>query len=241
MAITLVQSAQGSDGSGSASVTWGGSTTSGNLLVACVSCSRAQSAGSPPTITAPDGSWVQAVTQIADNAAGVRVRTSIYYKANASGESGAKTWTCTTYMSAASIGVVVAEYSGIATASPLDQTASTADNSGTSTSCTTGTTGTTAQADELLVACVNGGSSLESPTNSFTIQNQTTSARFTALADRIVSSTGTYSTTATYSTGSRNVGTIATFQAAAAASETYEEACQQDAPRTKRRIIPIGV
>lgn len=215
MAIALVQTCKNNEsaGDGSMDVTWGSATTAGNLLVAVVSASRAGLSG-VPTITPPAG-WTEAVTQACDSVSGVDRRTSIYYKANAASESGAKTWTCTTHTGVASLGVVMAEFSGIATSSPLDQSTGTADTSTTATTCSTGTTGSTTQADELAVAAYQGGSTLGSPSNSFAIQDQTAGANFIALATKTLSATGTVTTSATYSTGSSNAGCVATFKAAA--------------------------
>lgn len=215
MAIALVQSniVNESAGDGSVDATWSSTTTAGNLLIAVVSASRSGTVGIP-AITAPAG-WTQAVTQTCDSVSGVDRRTSIYYKANASAESGAKTWACDTFMGVASLGVVMAEYSGIATSTPLDQTSGAADTSTAATTCGCGTTSTTTQADELAIAAYQGGSALGSPSSSFTIQNQTGGANFIALAHKILSATGTVTTSATYSTGSSNAGAIATFKAAA--------------------------
>lgn len=193
--------------------TWPGATTAGNLLIACVSAGRANAAGSAPTFTPPDVGWLEAVTDVC-NPTGTRIRTSIYYKANASSESGSKTWTSTVFSGACSLGVVMAEYSGITASSPLDQTASAADTNTASTTCGSGTTATTAQARELAIAALRGGSALGSAGNGFTIQSQTSQSGFTALLDKLLTSTGTPSTSATYSTGQNNVGCIATFKVA---------------------------
>jgi hypothetical protein len=115
-------------------------------------------------------------------------------------------------MGNAGIGVVMMEYSGMKTASPLDVTSSAADTSITSTTCGSGTTATTAQARELAVACLSGGSTLGSAANSFTLQQQTSTVTFMAALDKLLVATGTPVTSATYSTGAANAGCIATFK-----------------------------
>lgn len=208
----LIQSVHNNATAGSLSLSWPGATTAGRLLVAIVSASRGNGSGAAPTITAPDG-WTEAVTDVC-NPTGPRIRTSIYYKANASSESGSQAWSSQTFMGTGLLGVIMAEYSGIATSSPLDRTASAADTNIGSTTCSSGTTSTTTQARELAIAGLCGGSTLGSASNSFTIQAQTSANRFVAMLDKLLTSTGTPSTSATYSTGLNNVGCIATFKVA---------------------------
>ena len=214
MAIALVQSnvANESAGDGSVDATWDSATTAGNLLVAGVAASRANTV---PTITPPSG-WTEAVSITSDPGAGLRRRTSIYYKANADSESGAKTWACSTFMGVATIGVWMAEYSGIATTTPLDKTASAADTSALATTCSSGTTATQTAAGNLAVAALQGGSTLTTG-NDYVIEDQTGGAAFIALSDKVISDQAAAVTTATYITATVNAGCVATFLAAAAA------------------------
>lgn len=114
----------------------------------------------------------------------------------------------------------VKEWTGTATSSPLDKTASTGRTT-TVTSISSGTTATTAQADELCFAVcafrqLDGGT--HTTTNSFTLlHNLTNASAFTGFsAYLIVSSTGTYETTFGWSVGNSATAwaMIATFKAA---------------------------
>lgn len=215
----LVQSTyNGQTGASGATITfspaWPGATTTGNLLVACVSVLSAGPAG-VPTIT-PAANWVQAVTQTIDlGIGGTRGRNSIYYIANAASQSGTVTFTSSGgYMGTCRAVMVLMEYSGITTSSPLDQTAGASAATSSDTTVNSGTTGTTSQARELLIVNFWAGAALSSLTANYTAQ-QTNNAGicYNVVADRIVTSTGTYSASMTHS-AAVNVGTIASFKIA---------------------------
>ncbi|MFQ5948115.1 MAG: DUF2341 domain-containing protein, partial [Acidimicrobiia bacterium] len=118
--------------------------------------------------------------------------------------------------------ITILEYSGIDTVSPLDQTSS---NGCTAvTSCSTGTTGTTAQANELIVAGIGltgqDGGWGNTWTNGFTQQTTVVSTgggptgdSSHTTADRIVSATGTFETTESWTDSRDAQGAIATFRA----------------------------
>ncbi len=116
------------------------------------------------------------------------------------------------------ISCVASEYSGVATTSALDRTAS---NSGNSTTPTSGTTATTTQAAELVIACLshNGSAAtgIDLPsgyTNRYIQQNNSTYQPGSA-DELIVASTGAQS--ASWGTTASNnwFGVIATYKAAA--------------------------
>lgn len=127
--------------------------------------------------------------------------------------------------------IVAAEYSGVVTSSPLDQTGSSADQ--TVTTPVTGTTSTTSQADELVVGGIGYDtgptpptpSAYSGPTNGFSLvaQDETGSAGCCYL-DKIVSATGTYSSGATIPSFYTTNGAIATFKAAAGGGGTVPAA-----------------
>jgi hypothetical protein len=173
------------------------------------------------TVSTPSG-WSVAVGQVNVGPSPPAGAVYIFYIANASSKSGSQSFTTSSFNHL----LVLAEYSGIATSTPLDQTAF-AINTETDTTLTTGTTGTTTQADELIVGGVAQssamGGSLTSPTNSFTLVDTASSVGATvAFVQRIVSSTGTFETSVSSAdTGSRSGG-LATFKAAAS-STTYNE------------------
>lgn len=114
------------------------------------------------------------------------------------------------------------EYSGIMQLNPVDQSTGTTGQGGAGT-LSSGTTGTTTIADELIIVAAGmrpecGG--VSSWSNSFTSEFNSTSTGAAdinirlATGSRIVSSTGTYSSTATCVTNSigHDCGAIATFK-----------------------------
>ena len=166
-------------------------------------------------ITLPAG-WTQAVTRtgtgsrltIAYKVAGAAEGTDVTVSNNPSGHQT----------------ITIFEYSGIDTVSPLDRTASNQTTS--TTSCSTGTTATTSVAEELVIGAIGlegaSGGWANTWTNSFTQQSTVVSSGSggapaysdSSTADRIVSATGTFETTESWTTTRRCLGTIATFEAA---------------------------
>jgi hypothetical protein len=103
MAIAVVAIGTVATGSATVSPAFGASTGSGHLLVAWVS--HSDSTGSSTT----DGTWTKATGTDTDD---------IWYKANSGSGETAPTFTCL----AGSMNAALGEFSGAATASPLDQT-----------------------------------------------------------------------------------------------------------------------
>jgi len=203
---TLVQKAKNT-GTTFVNVTWSSATTSGNLLVAVVS--NGKNSGSPSNVTAPSG-WTNAVTDRYSPGGGPRI--TIFYRANAPSQTSTGNFSISGPGSA--ISIVVAEYSGIITSSPLDKTAS----SGNQLTAlpVTGTTQNTTQSSELVIGAIGsrGGSAL-SPTNGFAIVdqiNQGGNAGSAIFLQKIVSSTGTYGSSVTTSSSAQSAGAIATFK-----------------------------
>ena len=209
MSATLVQKkgAQTPASAASLTVTLDSPPTPGNTLIACCN--------SDATVATPAG-FSLAVSSISGQGL------YIFYRVAQSGDGAAVVFVPSVIDSVAA-GVL--EYSGL-TATPLDKTASGSASAG-STSVGTGTTGTTAQAAELLIACVGphagaGAFSVSAWTNSFTEQITEGDGLGTVgttivgcfVADRIVSATGAYSSTATYSPAGDAGGAIATFKIA---------------------------
>lgn len=103
----------------------------------------------------------------------------------------------------------VFEFSGLIDTDGVDQTTSSASGGSLVNTQATGTTGTTTQANEVIVAslAVAGAPMGRNPTvsNSFTRQSDIANADRSAVAYRIVTATGTYSTTFDWSgAGSNN-------------------------------------
>lgn len=207
MAIALVQKKGAQSGASVASlaVTLDAPPTPGNLLVACCN--------SDATIATPAG-FTLAVSAVL--ASGLY----IFYRVVQGGDGSTVTFTPSV---SDSVAAGVLEYSGLLTASVLDQTASNASNSGSS--ITTGITGATSQAAELAIAVAGPHSvgapwTLSSWTAGYT--SQITEGNALGLdnagcfiADQVLGATGTQAATATFTgTFSNGGGGIATFKAA---------------------------
>lgn len=215
MAIAFVQSKTGSAPDNSAvSATFDVASTAGNLLVAVVSASE------NVTVSPPAG-WSVAIAQLNS------IDVAICYRENAPSSTSLSFSFGATSPSSST--VVIAEYSGIATSSPLDVTGS---NTGTGTSPTTGSAGPTTQQNELLIGGLGssvaaGLNTYSSPLNSFTLRAQVqelgNNNNNCALLDRIVSTNGTYSTGATLDTSATWAGVIATFKSATGDSLAFNK------------------
>jgi hypothetical protein len=193
-ALTRVQSTTGST-AGSAASSFGvtvSAPANGNTLVAVIS-TRGISSNRVSSISQTGATWTKASEAV--NASGET--TEIWYAPNISGAG-----TTVTINLAASLfaSAVVAEYTGILSASPVDKTAT---DTGTSTTPDTGTTATTTQGAELWLGGTglpNSSYTLGSIQNSFTafanVQSSggiaTNNANVYAL-EKIVNSTGTAS------------------------------------------------
>lgn len=213
-----VQSTSATATNGSVSPTWSGATTAGNLLIAVVRAGRAHSAG-VPTITATPAGWTSASADGTSDGASstIAMRTAIYYKESAASETNNGTWTCSTFMSNATLQVILIEVSGCATSSSLDVVQHSDDAVGTTvTSGVTGTTAATAQAAEFAVGIVGiagaDGGGFTTPLNSFTIDANSTARA--ALLYKVLSATGAQSSGASWTNAGATCGSIATFKGA---------------------------
>ncbi len=207
-AITFVQTKNGnSNGATSVSATFDTAPTENNLLVAIVG--NRDSSTAPTT---PSG-WSVAISETSNTPGQV-----VFYKI--AGASESSTVTVSNYGTSTNLGIHIYEYSGISTSSPLDQSNSANGNSATAS---TGSI-TTTYSDELLIAGLVSNdreASFSSWTNSFFERNDfhITSGKpgdksgFGG-ADRIVSSTGSYSTSATVSGTGAWRGQIVSFKEA---------------------------
>lgn len=210
MGIALVQKKGAQSGASVASlaVTLDAPPTAGNLLVACCN--------SDATVATPAG-FTLAVSAVSGQGL------YIFYRVVQGGDSATVTFAPSVSDSVAG-GVI--EYSGLLTASVLDQTAFNTTNAPAS-SLATGTTGTTAQASELVIVVVgpHAGNNhpwvLSSWSAGYTSQIEEPNGLATAasassachIGDQIVGATGTYSATGTWSPPSSDAGAaIATFK-----------------------------
>jgi hypothetical protein len=154
-AFSIRQSATGGDTTSPFSAHLGSAPLSNNLLVAiCVT----RNAGN---MTGPGG-WSTAIEE--DN---LTLSQGIYYKV--AGASESQDVTCTSTASGSSTAITVYEWTGAATASPLDGTAGSAGGSSTS-NVSSGTPSGLSYANDLLIVGIvhSTGTSLSGQTNSFT-------------------------------------------------------------------------
>ena len=216
MTPARVQYATGS-GTGvnaSATATWPAATTAGNLLVLRIAVRPGSGlAGSGVTLGATG--WTLAKRQDGGAATDSAV-VAIYYKENADAESGDVTVTTNTVAGNPGVKIVIAEYSGIATASSLDETAG--DYAGSDTAVTSGTTATTVQDIELAVAVLAGtgtAATFGSETNDFEEVFEFSAVTCSAAVyDKVLSEAGAIEVAATLSGSNLAGGAIATFKAA---------------------------
>jgi hypothetical protein len=197
-APTFVQGASNSTSGTTMNVTYGSGVGTGHLLVGMF-----RTAGTTSVSDSLNGAWTKAV----GTSDGLN---SIWYRPNAS--AGTTTVTVSGTASA-SIRAVIAEYSGVATTTPLDGTAC---NTGTGTSATTGSTASV-PAGELAFA---GVGMFDSPITvsagtGATLRNQLTGANGTSADEDVASTTaGTQNKSFTLSTAPPGgwAACIATFK-----------------------------
>jgi hypothetical protein len=187
----------------SITVTMASTPTSGNVLVAVIGYGDAAIS----SITETGVTWTHQVT-------GSATYQHVEIWLGTVG-AGASTTITITFSAAVRATADVCEYSGVATSSFLDKTASA---TGTSTSTSTGTTGTTTQADELWVGGIEvyntQGYTQGSPTNGFTLlDGANTNNIVVAFLEKIVSATGSANSGTTVGLSSVWAGCIATFKA----------------------------
>ena len=204
-------------------VTMSASPASGNTLVAVIT-TRGYSANRVSSIFQTGVTWTKAPgAEGVNTSSSSGSTTEIWYGSNVT--VGAGTAATINFPAATTLraAAVVAEYSGLLTASPLDVTASSS-NASNNITAATGTTANTTQANELWIGGIGLRDStynLGTPTNAFTqvasansTNNTTTNTNAKAFfLDNIVTSTGAANTSGTI-TSSRWSGAIATFKAA---------------------------
>lgn len=198
-----------SGGLGTASITWTQTTTAGNFLIVAAAGFHTMTA---PTITPPSGSWSESVT-ITNGT----FRVSLFIFPSCDAESSTGNFSVTG--GSPLVAIAGCEYSGVATSTPLDKSAT---NTGSTGNLDSGTTASTTQNVEAVVAAfgIRNGSSFSSPTNSFTIEGQGTDGANIAvgISDKILAATGTQNTGVTPTTSTTWAGVIGTYLGAAAAA-----------------------
>jgi len=226
--ITRVQgNARGTSTTSPIPVTMASTPTSGNVEVAVIALhSYTSILRTVTSITQTGVTWTYQIRQ-ANGVLGVEIWFGVV-------GSGASTSISISLSGTIYNGIAdVCEYSGVATSSFLDKTAT---NTGSSKSPDTGTTATTTQADELWI----GGTLLNTyaqttPKNGFTLFDGVVYVYDSvAYLEKIVSATGTANSGTTGSGGSPWSGCIATFFATAGGA-TYTKTFTTDARLLKRQ------
>lgn len=205
MAISRLagQDAEGTSTTSTVSATYPGATTAGNLLI----CSLYAIVGQA-SVTGPSGFTAAKQEDFSAGAQSV----SIFYKV----ADGTETTITSTGTAATQMRTHIYEYTGNANPVVVDQTNGNTSGVTSVTTIASGNITTTNASDLLFVALGTGGStSAYSFTNSFNTRQSDVSASRLCDADQIVAVTGTYGTTASWTTSVRAGIAIAGFQAAA--------------------------
>lgn len=213
------------DNSTSLSLTYTGAIA-GNWLVATVAASRFS--GTQAAIGTPAG-WSVAVAPVSNGAAsGFGVATAQFIKENC--PSGSNPASITGLPATSFSAGIISEYSGILTASSIDQATSNNGVNATATSGNCGTTGTTSQADEIAIACghaedgVGNTAAFANPSSGFTnIAVTATNAAHIAWASgyKILSAIATQTATLAWTTNSIWCGSIITAKGAGGGGGTF--------------------
>jgi hypothetical protein len=209
--ISRIQTAAGiAQSQTSVTVNWLHPTQAGNFLVAVVSA--ANNTYPIATFTPPTG-W-----QLASWTEWSNVKTAIYYLPNNGGGRTGETFSVGSVGNFRDLVLQLAEYSGVALASPLDRTATAGDNLPSAGTISSGTTAVTSQSKELVISglAVYAATPFSSPTNSFLELSDLSvgSDLSAAMHERIVTAPGPYGHSASVSVSAQWIGVIATFKSA---------------------------
>lgn len=208
MAIAYVNSATGSaDASSSTIATTAANHTTGNLLVAFVVWNHASNTLSSVSDTAGN-TWTRITGT--DALHGTADRCEMFYAKNITGNAS-NTVTATFSGGAAFRRIAVVQYSGVDTTAPLDQATkqTVTDTSITSPSFTT------TSADEVIIAGMGSDMGRNvSPGTNYTLRVDSLAVD-TDVEERIVTATGSYTASFSWSGGSQGAWlSVATFKAA---------------------------
>jgi hypothetical protein len=192
-------------GGNSVTATFSPAPTQNNLLIARAFCST-----NNRNWTMNSAGWTQAVQ-------GPGQRGIMFYKI--AGASEAANVQLTVDGATTNLRLNIDEYEGIATASPLDRTASNTIASG-STTGSSGTTAATTVANALAVGMIvlggSTGTTTPSFSNGFTSDHPSPGDQFHNQARKILSATGAQETTMTWVTARAGDGLIAVFKGGSA-------------------------
>lgn len=215
MAVVLVQSTKKVvTGVNNTTLAYSSSVTAGNFLAV----THAHWEANSRTITTPTDTLSHTyVGMTAEQNSGVSVHLRSFYVANCSGGANTVTFDIST-TDTGDLTVVVAEFSGVVTVSPLDQTNV---GAGTGTAVATSATATTAQADELLWGGLayegNDTTILETTGYSIVQENEGGSTNMPIGTEyKVVAATGAYTANWTLGLSRTWIAHIATFKAVVA-------------------------
>lgn len=214
--VAFVQVASNTGGS-SVTVTLGSGTTAGNCLVACIAMGNGGTLASVSSVKlggAADN-WAQ-LKAVGDLTTGAE-QLAVWADPNCA---GGQTAVAITVTGAAVTLAYVFEFSGIATASILDQFGTFDSAGGTGSTFSVSTGGATTQASELAVGCVYGFSTtITGPGSPWVNQATLTSTTRTLQAGYdILSSTGTVTYSGSFGAAAFNGQVLVTLKAAAGAA-----------------------
>jgi hypothetical protein len=226
MAPAFVQGTGPTANSGASAVAtvaqaYGSNNSAGNLLVACITWDRSSGAGNRDLISGVADTRSQTWTQVVQsNDLTNNQDFSMWYFPNCA--AGANTVTATfSGGSRAFAAIIIAEYSGVLTTSPIDGTpvgqnasGTTAANNCTSTSTTTAVNG------DLIVGAWMKDDTASTPTagTGFTKRPDTLTDHSIIMEDLVQATAGAIAATFTQSVAGRYLALVAGFQASAAAA-----------------------
>lgn len=182
---------------GSMTITLGAATTTGDTIIVAAQ-QKSGTFGTGTISNTAGGTWTHKATDVANSSVNSY---NSWICQNCPGSAGDVI--TLTYQNSGNVAAVAFAIAGVATAS-LDQYAAVAANASCSGAVCAGTSVTTTVAAEIVISPFGGGigssaNTWGSPTNSFTLGDQDSSGANSGIgwAYRIVSATGTYSTSMT--------------------------------------------
>ncbi len=181
--------------------------TAGSLLIAIADCDTNASASG---VSDGVNTWTRATNQIWNFSSH---SLEVWSASNVA--AGATTVTMTFTASSNNV-LIIAEYSGVVTSTPLDQVAAAQSGDGiNSTPADSGNTATTTQADELQIGATVAFDATHTAANGFTQQGIVTngiSSSTLSLQDKTVAATGAYQSQTTLGAANQWAAAIATFK-----------------------------
>lgn len=211
-AISIVQHTSKDAGSvTSSTLAFGSNNTAGNFIAVCIRI------GTEPSITitvSDSNSNTYASALQFNDTTGINT-VAIVYAANIAG--GANTITVSYAGGSATLRFSIAEYSGVVTSSPVDVTGS---NQGTGTALDSGSVTTTTNGDLIIGVMVNANGRTWTAGTGYTSEEQVPTGATSKLMfeDKIQSTSGAVSASATISSSDQWSAGIATFKPSAAAA-----------------------